>query len=699
MFKWNIKNQILSTGVVSLLVLVGVVIYFYNFSKTEFEASSRDLIGVTVNQYAAQIDSEIADWAGNFTEWAGEDVFGLAIEFQTTTELQKEMQKWLASDTSFALLALVDQSGRVLEAAGSPALGSAQSLSGNRLPEFAEITGGSNIQAHFVQSETLDRLGFKNHGTYLFYRPAFSSSGSPVGGFVGICDWRVIENRVNELSRDLVSRGYTDGFVIIGDVSRNAIATQVALGANTFDSQDRGQLLTWGSTVTDGTVEITEIGDVACFATPHEIAPPYLGSKSDREHELMLMAAVPEDVVFAALKTQLMWIILIGVFGTLLVLGISYYNASRISRRINEVSEVATSMAMGDTSSKVSFTASDELGALARAFDSLGIYFADMTEAADAIAGGNLTVKVTPRSTADRLGGAFRKMRDNLSNIMAELDQSAQELVSAASEISSSSEQMSHGAQGQSDQVQRVLVSIEEMTATIQESSKNAMSASELSKNASDTATGGGEIVNQTITGMQTISEVVRQSAQAIADLAKSADQIGEITGVIDDIADQTNLLALNAAIEAARAGEQGRGFAVVADEVRKLAERTGKATSEISSMISGIQSQTEDAVVSMESGIQQVDKGRELSDKAGASLSEIVEFSGRVMEMIQQIAGAAEQQTGAAEEVNRSIEQIASVSAETAKGAEQSASAAEQLNRQAENLKTMVGRFTISRE
>jgi len=206
-------------------------------------------------------------------------------------------------------------------------------------------------------------------------------------------------------------------------------------------------------------------------------------------------------------------------------------------------------------------------------------------------------------------------------------------------------------------------------------------------------------VVNETIHGMQTIAQVVRESADSIGKLAKSADQIGNIIGVINDVADQTNLLALNAAIEAARAGEHGRGFAVVADEVRKLAERTGKATGEITDMIKGIQNETNEAVQSMESGIQEVDKGRELADQAGNSLNEIVTMTQRVMDMIQQIATASEEQSTAAEQISKNIENISSVTKETATGAEQSAAAAEELNRQAEGLQQMVARFKVKHE
>jgi methyl-accepting chemotaxis protein len=188
----------------------------------------------------------------------------------------------------------------------------------------------------------------------------------------------------------------------------------------------------------------------------------------------------------------------------------------------------------------------------------------------------------------------------------------------------------------------------------------------------------------------------VRNSSESIGKLSDSVHQIGAIIEVIDDIADQTNLLALNAAIEAARAGEQGRGFAVVADEVRKLAERTGKATGEITTMIKGIQVQTGEAVSVMQSGIKEVDAGRQLADQAGDSLGQIVQMSQQVMDMIQQIATAAEEQSSAAEQISRTVEQISSVTKETAAGAEQSSAAADQLNRQAEGLRQMIGKFEI---
>jgi methyl-accepting chemotaxis protein len=178
--------------------------------------------------------------------------------------------------------------------------------------------------------------------------------------------------------------------------------------------------------------------------------------------------------------------------------------------------------------------------------------------------------------------------------------------------------------------------------------------------------------------------------------LGKSSDQIGRIVGVINDIADQTNLLALNAAIEAARAGEQGRGFAVVADEVRKLAERTTAATKEIAQMIESVQKETKLAVGAMEEGTRQVGEGVQTTNQAGESLAEIIHMSEQVGEMITQIATAAAEQSTATEQINNSMDQIANLVKESAAGAQQSAQACQDLSGLAFELQKMVSNFKL---
>jgi len=322
-----------------------------------------------------------------------------------------------------------------------------------------------------------------------------------------------------------------------------------------------------------------------------------------------------------------------------------------------------------------------------------------LAEQAEIVATGDLTVEITKNSRDEigQLAGSFKVMVENLRQTIGQVGEASSAVASASSEISSSTEQMAAGAQEQTSQAGEVASAVEEMSKTIVENSKNAGNTAETAKQAKTAAEEGGKVVEETVVGMKRIAEVVNKSARTVKALGKSSDQIGEIIGVIDDIADQTNLLALNAAIEAARAGEQGRGFAVVADEVRKLAERTTKATKEIAGMIKTIQADTTGAVTSMEEGTKEVDNGIHLADRAGASLKEIVGMIQNLTDMVSQIAAASEEQSSASEQISKNVESISTVTSQTAQGTQQIARASEDLNRLTENLQELIGEFKIS--
>lgn len=294
---------------------------------------------------------------------------------------------------------------------------------------------------------------------------------------------------------------------------------------------------------------------------------------------------------------------------------------------------------------------------------------------------------------------SFDTFVTSIKETLLQVAEATSAVASASSEISSSTEQMAAGAQEQTSQTSEIATAVEQMTKTIVENSRNVTQISDGAKLTRKQAEEGGVIVEETVVGMNRIADVVNRSAEKVQVLGKSSEQIGEIISVIDDIADQTNLLALNAAIEAARAGEQGRGFAVVADEVRKLAERTTKATKEIASMIKQIQTDTKEAVGSMLQGRREVDDGIQLAGKAKDKLVEIVENVQNAADMMGQVAASTEEQSSTSEQIAKNVEAVSTVTQQTASGTQQIAHAAENLNRLTENLQHLVNKFKLSND
>ena len=312
---------------------------------------------------------------------------------------------------------------------------------------------------------------------------------------------------------------------------------------------------------------------------------------------------------------------------------------------------------------------------------------------------GDLTqrIDVNSRDELGRLGGYVNDFIIKIHDVIREVSGTTQEVASASTQIAASSEEIAAGMGEQSQQVTQISAAIEQMSASVIEVARKSAEAADNAKASGQVASEGGQVVNDTITGMNQISEAVSASAASVSELGKRGEQIGQIIEVINDIADQTNLLALNAAIEAARAGEHGRGFAVVADEVRKLADRTTKATEEIGDSITAIQNETGQAVERMTAGTEQVTVGVEKAGQAGESLEKIVAGANEVAAMIQSIAAAAEQQSATSEEVSRNVESISAVTKQTSEATGQAATAAMQLSEKSEQLLQLVGTFKVN--
>ena len=427
------------------------------------------------------------------------------------------------------------------------------------------------------------------------------------------------------------------------------------------------------------------------------------------------MAAAMESADSAQSSATTMTIV-IAIIAALVAVALGFFISRGIANGVGAMLVAANGIAEGDLDQNVNVKSKDEIGEMAVAFTGMIGYMNEMAGAATSLANGDLTVEVTPKSGKDTLGNAFTQMIGNLRGVIGQATNAALNVAEASGQLSNASEQagqatqgiastsqqVAKGAEEQSQSVQDTTGSMEQLAKAIDQIAQGAQEqargiqqasgvvtqvssaseqvatssqgAAEGSRNAAEAAQGGADTVNKTIDGMQKIMSAMALASQKVTDLGARSNEIGKIVATIDDIAAQTNLLALNAAIEAARAGEQGRGFAVVADEVRKLAERSSMATKEIADLITGIQSGVGDAVSAMEEGNTEVQAGNELAGEAGEALKSILEASTGVSSQIEQISAAAEELQASSTELVKVIDGVSSVVEESTAATEQMA-------------------------
>ena len=359
----------------------------------------------------------------------------------------------------------------------------------------------------------------------------------------------------------------------------------------------------------------------------------------------------------ARLKTQLTFYFALNLMLVLVAIYCFVAMTASISQAVHEIDGVIDAFSQGDLTRRVKLDSSDELGNIGQRFNAAG---------------------------------------DHLRGVMVNVEQSAAQVFSAVAALQNASRQIAHDSDQESESVQATAAAIEQITVSITHVADSSTEASKAAAEGVKVSEAGEHTVHQAAKEMKSIALSVGESAALIEGLNDRARQISSIVGVISDIADQTNLLALNAAIEAARAGEQGRGFAVVADEVRKLAERTGNATGEITTMISDIQRETANAVSSMNTGSKQAERGVELAEQAALSLAQVNNGSHDVRIRIEEIADAIREQSAATTDIAQNLERISVMSENTNVEVQNAISAINSLEQQAENLRNQVMIFKV---
>lgn len=311
---------------------------------------------------------------------------------------------------------------------------------------------------------------------------------------------------------------------------------------------------------------------------------------------------------------------------------------------------------------------------------------------------GDLTrsAEIISNDEVGTLSASFNRLIKRLANIVSEVKERSENLKIASETLSKVTDETRQGVQNQNDAIIQVVTAMTEMEATVREVASNAEHASESANEGDREASNGSEVVNQTVAAIRELANDVQGSAEVISKLKENSENIGTVLDVIKSISDQTNLLALNAAIEAARAGEHGRGFAVVADEVRVLAHRTQESTKEIEESINLLQTGAQKAVDVMEASLLKAENAVDQAHIAGESLSMINSAVTNILAMNIQIASAAEQQSATTEEINRNLSDIQLVAEQTASGAEQTAASSNELNELGEQLQVLVSQFKV---
>ncbi len=372
--------------------------------------------------------------------------------------------------------------------------------------------------------------------------------------------------------------------------------------------------------------------------------------------------------------------------------------AGLISKPLGKGVDFARRVADGELEYTLAIDQKDEVGILAQAMNKMVANLKDKIAEADGKSR-EAAAEAEKARRAMQEAEAARKQAENAKRegmllAASHLEEIVERLTSASEELAAQVEQSSHGAEQQKARVSETATAMEEMNATVLEVARNASTAADSSDSARKRAQDGAEVVSQVVSAIGEVHEQSMVLNRNMLSLGQQAEDIGKIMNVISDIADQTNLLALNAAIEAARAGEAGRGFAVVADEVRKLAEKTMTATKEVGQAISAIQQGTRANMDSVNGAVQTIEKVTHLAQTSGGALREIVSLVDQATDQVRSIATASEQQSSASEEINKAIEEINTISGETADAMTQSARAVSDLAGQSQTLQTLIQRM-----
>jgi methyl-accepting chemotaxis protein len=695
--------------VVTLVLLAGVGILSYLRSQTALEESEKNNLTNQVEISALFVDSWINERISDMETLAGMNRIRGLDPAEASTAVVQYFKQWGVYESVF----VTDVAGNVVSASDGASFSVADR------GYFKEAMQGNNVISEPLISKATGNIIF------VVAVPVHPSDDSKE--VIGILGGTLTTSAFNKILDASVNGETGEAFLVDG------------AGYLLTPSRFTEELLAQGKLSERAELELKVSPEIAAEISGKQTGTQLFvdarGKQTLAAYSPVMstswgvVAKVDTAEAFAAATTLRNTILIIMGILLAIMAVVSQFIARAISMPIKSITDSAINMAQGDVSQDVTYTSHDEVGVLADSFRTLIQYQREMSHAAEMIADGNLTASVTPVSERDVLGRAFEKMIRNLREQMEQINQSALTLKTASDQLSGASmqagqatsqiavtvqqiaqginqqndaitnttrpvEQMvqtidgvARGAQDQARSIARTTDLTHQLTTAIKQVASNAQAVSEGSKVASQAAAEGRSTIDHTINGMEMIKNKVNLSSVKMTEMDQRSNQIGMIVETIEDIASQTNLLALNAAIEAARAGEHGKGFAVVADEVRKLAERSSLSTREIGSLVKSIQVTVNEAVAAMQESAQEVENGVLNVNQAGKALLNIMSTIETVTHQAQQAAEAAQLMDISAGNMTQAVESVSAVIEENTAATEEMAAGSSEITSAIENI------------